>query len=62
MSFDLGLLLGCGFLYSLHFFYLLQQDAKPLDCVCAWICSTVHPSVLEPALENIPGVYIPCLW
>ena len=64
----LSLLLCFGFLYSLHFFLsacaINQQDAKPLDCLCAWICSTVHPSVLEPALENIPGeqnIYILCL-
>ncbi|PFX34693.1 Spatacsin [Stylophora pistillata] len=30
-------------------------DSRPLDCLCAWLCSTVSPSVLEPAVASIPG-------
>ncbi|XP_020621148.1 spatacsin-like isoform X1 [Orbicella faveolata] len=29
------------------------QDAKLLDCLCAWLCSTVSPSVVEPAVTTI---------
>lgn len=31
------------------------QDSRPLDCLCAWFCSTVCPSVLKPAVASIPG-------
>ncbi|XP_078373747.1 spatacsin-like isoform X3 [Oculina patagonica] len=29
------------------------KDSKPLDCLCAWLCSTVRPSVLENAVATI---------
>ncbi|XP_068741533.1 spatacsin-like isoform X2 [Montipora capricornis] len=29
------------------------QDSKPLDCLCAWLCSTVSPSLLESAITDI---------
>ena len=68
MSFDLGLLLGCGFLYSLHFFLSTSTgcqasglcmclDVLHSTSLCVRTCLGKHPRCLYSLLMVIRILY-----